>query len=210
MLKLIDALGRNPYQHELDAIENSNIVAAEVRAIIGQEIFEKRAGYALVLGISEAIAYRENLDPSETIATVSGAFDPMHDGHINTSVQSRNHATQVWAIVNGDAYLQEKRKGTDLPAPFIPFYERVRIVAKHPAHDVVIPFPITNDETVGFALACIQPDFFVNGGKDRHPEELPSLEREVSRRANIGLLYMNTPLELRSCSSSKMLRATSA
>ncbi len=42
------------------------------------------------------------------IIVVSGGFDPLHSGHISMFRQA-NLFGEVWAIVNTDEWLQEKR-----------------------------------------------------------------------------------------------------
>ncbi len=101
------------------------------------------------------------------IVATSGGFDPIHPGHISCIVESKMYGDTLVVIVNGDAFLREK-KGR----PFQDLATRSLIVSGLRGVDYVVPFEIAGDLSVSVALAQIRPDVFTKGGDWTDPKTL--------------------------------------
>jgi D-beta-D-heptose 7-phosphate kinase/D-beta-D-heptose 1-phosphate adenosyltransferase len=111
---------------------------------------------APILELHEFAALRPKL--GKVVAT-SGGFDPIHPGHISCIIESAGFGDVLVVIVNGDAFLTEK-KGK----PFQDCRTRCLIVSGIRDVDYVVPFDAPGDPTVSRALAEIRPDVFTKGG----------------------------------------------
>ncbi len=118
---------------------------------------------APIVSFEEFAALRERLEQEGQgmgrIVCTSGGFDPVHPGHASSIHESRNHGDTVVVIVNGDAFLKNK-KGKH----FIDLPTRCAIMSYISGVDYVIPFEIENDQTVCVALEKLKPHVFTKGG----------------------------------------------
>jgi D-beta-D-heptose 7-phosphate kinase/D-beta-D-heptose 1-phosphate adenosyltransferase len=105
---------------------------------------------------------------SETIACVSGYFDPLHIGHIEYFKQSKQIADKLLVIVNNDEQAILKKGKAFMPAD-----ERVKIIQELKCVDYVVK-SIDTDRTVCQSLATVvpRPTYFCNGG-DQNNNSIP-------------------------------------
>jgi cytidyltransferase-like protein len=117
---------------------------------------------------------------SETIACVSGYFDPLHIGHIEYFKQSKQIADKLMVIVNNDEQATLK-KGK----PFMPADERIKIIQELKCVDYVVK-SIDTDRTVCQTLATVipRPTYFCNGG-DQNNYSIP--EATICEKLGIEL-----------------------
>jgi len=111
---------------------------------------------AKIVSFEEFEKLRESLG---RVVCTSGGFDPIHPGHVSCINDSRAYGDTVVVIVNGDDFLKNK-KGK----PFMDLKTRCHVVSYVKGVDYVIPFEISNDQTVSVALAKIRPHVFTKGG----------------------------------------------
>jgi len=143
------------------------------------------------------------------VGMTSGAFDPIHSGHIS----SMQHAARIlWTkrqtascrpilvvVVNGDGFLKEK-KGSS----FMDLKTRCQIVAGIQGVDYVIPYEAEpGDMTVIKAIEAIKPHYFFKGGDRTGKGNIP--EWEVCL-ANGVQLVTNTGIEKCQSSSGYLCR----
>lgn len=105
------------------------------------------------------------------IAT-SGAFDPLHVGHIRclqSSAMLKGDNGLFVVIVNGDGFLKRKKGYV-----FMPLAERMEIIASIRGIDYIVPW---DDEcqSVVRALDIIQPNVFTKGG-DKSASSTPEID----------------------------------
>jgi cytidyltransferase-like protein len=113
-----------------------------------------------------------------TIVATSGGYDPVHPGHLSCILESKKFGDTVVIIVNGDAFLTQK-KGK----PFQDLETRTRIMSYARGADFIVPFEIENDSTVREALRRLKPNVFTKGGDRCSPETIP--EWDVCTELNI-------------------------
>jgi len=106
---------------------------------------------------------------SVTVA-VSGAFDPIHVGHVRYIREASKLGDKLVVILNGDNFLL-RQKGF----VFMPFEERKEILENIQGVDEVIA-SIDEDQTVRKTLESIKPDIFAKGGSRTGPENIPEAE----------------------------------
>lgn len=118
---------------------------------------------------------------SETIACVSGYFDPIHIGHIEYFKLSKKVADKLMVIVNNDEQAVLKKGKA-----FMPVDERVRIIQELKCVDFVVK-SVDLDRTVCQTLASAspRPTFFCNGG-DQNNKSIP--ESAICEELGIVLL----------------------
>jgi D-beta-D-heptose 7-phosphate kinase/D-beta-D-heptose 1-phosphate adenosyltransferase len=114
----------------------------------------------------EALSARR--DELGRIVATSGGYDPIHPGHASCLMASKAHGDTLVAIVNGDAFLREK-KGR----PFQDVRTRCRIVASVRGVDFVVPFELEDDSTVRVALRTLRPHVFTKGGDRTDVSTIP-------------------------------------
>lgn len=115
---------------------------------------------------------------SETVV-LSGFFNPLHCGHLETIKYAHAFGTVI-VIVNND--LQVGIKGS---TPFMSEDERLEIVHNiQGVRHVVLSFD--TDESVAQTLALINPKLFINGGDRFSPNPK---EQAVCKEKNIGMLF---------------------
>jgi len=123
------------------------------------------------------------------LAIASGGFDPLHVGHVELMVKSREMADSLIVIVNNDKFLSRK-KGK----PFMHLNERKIIIQSLKPVDIAIE-SIDNDDTVCETLTWIENNYrnkfediiFCNGGDRTSGENTP--EHEVCLKIGIEPVY---------------------
>jgi D-beta-D-heptose 7-phosphate kinase/D-beta-D-heptose 1-phosphate adenosyltransferase len=124
-----------------------------------------------------------------TYYIVSGGYDPIHEGHIENIIESRENSDGVIALINSDAWLCRK-KGKN----FMSFHTRKTIVEN--IKGVVEAIAFNDDDGSacdGLRLAREKyPDaklVFAKGG-DRNADNIPEVatckEYNIEIRYNIG------------------------
>jgi len=105
---------------------------------------------------------------TETIACVSGYFDPIHIGHIEYFKNAKKCADKLLVIVNNDeqAILKKGRA-------FMPADERIKIIQELRCVDYVFK-SVDTDRTVCKSLSVVEPrpTYFCNGG-DQNNNSIP-------------------------------------
>ena len=117
----------------------------------------------------------------ETIACVSGYFDPIHIGHIEYFKNAKKCADKLMVIVNNDeqAILKKGRA-------FMPADERIKIIQELRCVDYVFK-SVDIDRTVCKSLSVVEPrpTYFCNGG-DQNNNSIP--ETGICEELGIELL----------------------
>ncbi|NDB84947.1 MAG: hypothetical protein EB127_19930 [Alphaproteobacteria bacterium] len=113
-----------------------------------------------------------------TIA-LSGAFDPLHVGHIRM-IKSAVNFGRVIIILNSDTWVK-KRKGYLLT----PWYDRKELLLSINGVSEVIKVD-DSDETVCEALERVRPTIFGNGG---YTTRANTPERELCLKLGIRLVW---------------------
>jgi len=113
----------------------------------------------------------------KTKILVSGAFDPLHIGHIQLLKEASNHGDLIVAL-NSDKWILKKRGYL-----FMSFEHRQILLQDLSFISEVIGFDDL-DGTVCSALEMVKPDFFGNGGT-RSTSSTPKKEMEMCDKLGI-------------------------
>jgi D-beta-D-heptose 7-phosphate kinase/D-beta-D-heptose 1-phosphate adenosyltransferase len=105
----------------------------------------------------------------KTVVAVSGAFDPIHVGHVRYLKAAAKLGDKLVVILNSDDFLL-KKKGFI----FTPFTERKEILESIKGVDEVVA-SVDEDQTVCKTLGLVKPDIFAKGG-DRTIANIPETE----------------------------------
>jgi len=115
---------------------------------------------------------------------VSGAFDPIHVGHVRYIREAAKLGDRLVVILNGDDFLLRKKGFV-----FRPFEDRKEILENIKGVDEVIA-SIDEDQTVCKTLEMVKPDIFAKGGDRTGPENIPEVEtcRKIGSKlvTNVG------------------------
>ena len=125
----------------------------------------------------------------KTLSIVSGGFDPVHVGHLELFEKAKSISDDVFAIVNTDQFLINK-KGK----PFMPFEERVIIIQALKPIKLAIK-SIDADETVRVTIEHIFETYkneydrilFCNGGDKTSGANTP--EHKLCNKLGIESVY---------------------
>jgi cytidyltransferase-like protein len=101
---------------------------------------------------------------------VSGAFDPIHAGHIRYIKEAAKLGDSLIVILNNDTFLFRKKGFI-----FMPFNERKEILENVKYVNEVI-VSIDEDQTVSKTLELIKPDIFAKGGDRTNQDDIPETE----------------------------------
>ncbi len=109
--------------------------------------------------------------PTKTVVVaVSGAFDPIHVGHVRYLREAAKLGNKLVVILNSDDFLLRKKGFV-----FMPFEERKEILSSLKGVDEVVA-SVDEDQTVSKTLESIRPDIFAKGGDRTGPENIPEAE----------------------------------
>ncbi len=117
-----------------------------------------------------------------TRVMVSGAFDPIHRGHIEHIQKAKELGDWLIVSVNPDEDMFRKKGYC-----FMPLEERMVIVKEIKGVDEVVA-SIPDNGTQGKTLEWIRPDIFAKGG-DRVLGTLPENEVKVCEELGIKIVY---------------------
>ena len=101
---------------------------------------------------------------------ISGAFDPIHVGHIQYIREASRLGDRLVVILNNDNFLLRKKGFV-----FRPFEDRKEILEAIKGVDEVIA-SIDDDQTVCKTLEQLKPDIFAKGGYRMGPESIPEVD----------------------------------
>jgi D-beta-D-heptose 7-phosphate kinase/D-beta-D-heptose 1-phosphate adenosyltransferase len=101
---------------------------------------------------------------------VSGAFDPIHVGHIRYIREAAKLGDRLVVILNSDDFLLRKKGFV-----FRPFEDRREILESIKGVDEVIA-SVDEDQTVRKTLELVKPDMFAKGGYTAGTESIPEVE----------------------------------
>jgi cytidyltransferase-like protein len=100
------------------------------------------------------------------VVAVSGAFDPLHVGHVRYIRAAAELGDKLVVILNSDDFLLRKKGFV-----FWPFDERKEIIESIEGVDEVVA-AVDKDQTVRKTLELVKPNIFAKGG-DAGPESIP-------------------------------------
>jgi cytidyltransferase-like protein len=101
---------------------------------------------------------------------VSGAFDPIHVGHIEYIREAAKLGDRLVVILNNDNFLLRKKGFV-----FRSFEDRKEILESIKGVDEVI-VSVDDDQTVCKTLELVKPDIFAKGGYRTGPRNIPEVE----------------------------------
>jgi cytidyltransferase-like protein len=101
---------------------------------------------------------------------ISGAFDPIHVGHIAYIREAAKLGDRLVVILNSDNFLLRKKGFV-----FRPFEDRKEILESIKGVDEVIA-SVDSDQTVCKTLELLKPDIFAKGGYRTGPQNIPEVE----------------------------------
>jgi cytidyltransferase-like protein len=101
---------------------------------------------------------------------ISGAFDPIHVGHIAYIREAAKLGDRLVVILNSDNFLLRKKGFV-----FRPFEDRKIILESIKGVDEVIA-SVDSDQTVCKTLELLKPDIFAKGGYRTGPQNIPEVE----------------------------------
>ena len=113
---------------------------------------------------------------------VDGAFDPIHDGHIDYFQQSTKFGLPVACLLAPDTYTEKKHR------VLLPVDKRAKVISAIKYIDLVV-FP--NFDTAK-SLSLLRPSIFFKGGDWRN--KLPNDIIDACSKLSIEIEYGNTPL----------------
>ncbi len=111
---------------------------------------------------------------------VSGAFDPLHVGHIRYIREAAKLGDRLVVILNRDTFLLRKKGFI-----FRPFEERKEILESIKGVDEVVA-SIDEDQTVCKTLELVKPDIFAKGAYWVNVANIP--EADICRALGCSLL----------------------
>jgi cytidyltransferase-like protein len=111
---------------------------------------------------------------------VSGAFDPIHVGHVRYIREAAKLGNRLVVILNSDGFLLRKKGFV-----FMPFADRKEILENIKGVDEIIA-SADEDQTVSKTLELVKPDIFAKGGDRTGPENIP--EAATCRRIGCELV----------------------
>lgn len=126
-----------------------------------------------------------NKNKKQVVVAVSGAFDPIHIGHIRLIQTAKKLGDKLVVILNNDNWLQNKKTQV-----FMHEKERQEILeAVEGVDEVVLSGHPRNpkDMSVSRELLNIKPNIFVKGGNQRSEKDVP--EAEACRKINCKIIF---------------------
>lgn len=113
---------------------------------------------------------------------VSGAFDPLHIGHIRYIREACKLGNELVVLLNSDEQLIQKKGFV-----FMPFAERKEILEAIKDVDEVIK-DLSPNITCEEALKLVKPTIFAKGG-DRTPGTMAQIEIDTCKEIGCEIVY---------------------
>lgn len=118
---------------------------------------------------------------------VSGAFDPIHRGHIEYFKAAKQYGDYLIVIMRNDKGILAKK-----PQVFMPIEDRYAILESIKYVDEVF-ISIDDDGTSVESLKLINPDIYVKGGDARdNPNDIDEIA--ICQAINCGIVYDVVPV----------------
>jgi cytidyltransferase-like protein len=137
------------------------------------------------------LTFDQLVDLRGTVAMVDGAFDPLHQGHIEYFKSAAHLGLPVLCNVASDRYVRTKHR------PLLSEEQRAAIIDAIRYIDYVHIYQI-DTETV---LRQLRPRYYVKGS-DWRDRGLPPEQAAICREHGIEIVYLDTVLD----SSSRILK----
>jgi cytidyltransferase-like protein len=126
------------------------------------------------------IGYRDLRQYRKKVAMVDGAFDPLHQGHIEYFTRARQVGSELLCNIAPDSYTSAKH------APLIPAQRRAEVIDALKSIDYTHVSPV-DTETV---LRELQPTHYIKG-KDWEGR-LPPEQVRICREEGIEIVFLDT------------------
>lgn len=107
------------------------------------------------------------MSKKQITVAVSGAFDPIHIGHIRYIREAARLGDRLVVILNSDDFLMKKKGFV-----FLPFEDRKEILESICGVSEVVA-SVDADQTVSKTLELVKPDIFAKGGPYEHKDDIP-------------------------------------
>jgi len=134
----------------------------------------------IILHPDKRIKFFEALKGRGKVIAVSGYFDPPTPTHLAYFQAARKLGDLLVVLLNNDAQLLMKRKGTKLEGRIrYPLMDRALILSELRTVDVVV-VSIDTGRGISETLKIVKPNIFAKGG-DRNLTNLPEEEIEVCK-----------------------------
>jgi bifunctional ADP-heptose synthase (sugar kinase/adenylyltransferase) len=141
----------------------------------------------IILHPDKRIKFFETLKKRGKVVTVSGYFDPPTPTHLVYFQAARKLGDLLVVLLNNDAQLLMKRKGTKLEGRIrYPLMDRALILSELRTVDVVV-VSIDTGRGISETLKIIRPHIFAKGG-DRDLTNLPKEEIEVCKEIDCEIV----------------------
>ncbi len=124
-------------------------------------------------------------DKKQIVVAVSGAFDPIHIGHIRLIKEAKKLGDKLVVILNNDNWLKNKKTHV-----FMHQNERKEILeAIQGVDEVILSSHPHNpkDMSVSAELLKIKPDIFVKGGDLKSENDVPEIE--VCKKVGCKIIF---------------------
>jgi rfaE bifunctional protein nucleotidyltransferase chain/domain len=139
------------------------------------------AYFGRLLGIDEAVAWRENLrSEGRAVVFTNGCFDLVHAGHVEYLAWAREQGDALIVGLNED---ESVRRIKGQARPIVPFAQRATVLRALRSVDVVVGFAERTPETL---LDRIRPDVHVKSDQYRE-DELPERTVVLTHGGRIAL-----------------------
>ena len=151
--------------------------------------------YKSILEFKDHIQLNNWFDVQCPVYMTSGAFDPLHVGHVRciqgTVELADSDGGYVVVILNGDGFIKRKTARD----PNIKELERAEIITSLVGVDAAIIWDDGSQNVIG-AIKELKPDFFTKGGDKSSPEDIPEWDtcQEIGCKVifNVGNKIRNT------------------
>lgn len=132
------------------------------------------------MGYSKGYSYKKYIHKASILVAVAGAFDPLHEGHIDHLRKARGLGDRLVAIIGSDNFVA-KNKGRK------PYPLKTRMAVIEPWVDSIVVAD-GDDGTVADVLRVLTPKIFAKG-KDRTKDNMPQEELVACDEIGCKVVY---------------------